>query len=89
KSFCYLGCIITMDGDTEENVSCKIKTASQAFALLKNIWSSNQLNRTIKLRTFNSNVKSILFYRCETWRLTNSIIHLLQVFVKNCLRRIF
>ena len=41
------------------------------------------------LRTiFNSNVKSVLLYGCETWKLTKTIIHQLQVLVNRCIRRI-
>jgi hypothetical protein len=37
---------------------------------------------------FNTNVKSVLLYGCETWKLTKTIIHQLQVLVNRCIRRI-
>ena len=37
---------------------------------------------------FNSNVKSVLLYGCETWFISKVLINKLQVFVNNCLRRI-
>jgi hypothetical protein len=37
---------------------------------------------------FNSNVKTILLYGAETWKTTKSLLHNLQVFINNCLRRI-
>lgn len=88
KFFCYLGCIITTNGGTEEDVSFKIRKARQAFASLRNVWSSNQVGRATKIRLFNSNVKSVLLCGCKTWRLTGGIVHLLQVFINKCLRRI-
>jgi len=41
-----------------------------------------------KIRIFNTNVKSVLFYGCETWKLTKTIIHQLQVLINRCIRRI-
>jgi hypothetical protein len=41
-----------------------------------------------KLKIFNSNVKAILLYGCETWKVTNSITQKLQFFINRCLRRI-
>ena len=36
---------------------------------------------------FNTNVKSVLLYACETWKTTNHIIRKLQVFLNKCFRR--
>ena len=41
-----------------------------------------------KLRIFNSNVKSVLLYGCETWRTTKALHQKIQCFVNTCLRRI-
>ena len=35
--------------------------------MLKNIWASGGISMRTKLRIFNSNVKSVLLYGCETW----------------------
>ena len=41
-----------------------------------------------KVRLFNSNVKTILLYGAETWKTAKSLLHKLQVFMNNWLRRI-
>ena len=41
-----------------------------------------------KTRIFNTNVKSVLLYGCETQKLTKTIIHQLQVLVNRCIHRI-
>jgi hypothetical protein len=56
-------------GGTEENVKARIAKARTDFCLLKQIWKSREItsrSRT-KIRIFNTNVKSILQYRSETW----------------------
>ena len=35
---------------------------------------------------FNTNLKSVLLYACETWKTTNQIRRRLQIFVSKCLR---
>nr|KAG5703695.1 hypothetical protein BaRGS_022984 [Batillaria attramentaria] len=50
---------------------------------------ANFLHRTAKLRIFNSNVKSVLLYGCETWRTTKTMQQKIQIFLNTCLRRIF
>jgi len=44
--------------------------------------------KKVKIRIFNTNVKSVLLYVCETWRTTNQITRRLQIFVNKCLRRV-
>ena len=41
-----------------------------------------------KLRIFNSNVKSVVLYGCETWRTTQTMQRKIQTFFNTCLRRI-
>ena len=43
----------------------------------------------IKLRIFNSNVKSVLLYGCETWRTTQTMQQKIQTFFNTCLRCIY
>ena len=87
-TFTYLGSIIDKQGGTEADVKSRIGKARKAFAQLRNVWKSGILGRNIKLRIFNTNVKSVLLYGSETWRLTKGTIHKLQTFINNCLRRI-
>jgi hypothetical protein len=42
----------------------------------------------VKIQIFNTNVKSVLLYGCETWKTTNQITRRLQTFINKCLRRI-
>ena len=42
-----------------------------------------------KLLIFNSSVKSVLLYGCETWRTTQSMQQKVETFLNKCLRRIY
>ena len=51
------------------------------------IYSAVTINSP-QIRIFNTNVKSVLLYGCETWKFTKIIIHQLQVLVNRSIRRI-
>ena len=89
NSFTYLGSIIDKEGGTDNDVMARIGKARTAFIILKNIWASKDIATSTKVRLFNSNVKSVLLYGSETWRMTKRTLQKLQTFINNCLRRIF
>lgn len=88
NEFCYLGSIIAESGGADADVESRIRKAKGAFALLNSVWKSSVLSRNLKLRIFNSNVKSVLLYGCETWKVTASLTNKIQVFINGCLRKI-
>nr|KAG5708556.1 hypothetical protein BaRGS_032977 [Batillaria attramentaria] len=69
ESFVYLGSAVDGQGGTDRDVTARIGKARAAMIMLKNIWASKVISTRTKLRIFNSNVKSVLLYRCETWRI--------------------
>lgn len=86
--FCYLGSVLTPEGGAIEDVTARIRKAGHAFGLLKIFWNSPHIKRRTKINVFNSSVKSILLYACETWKVTTAITARIQTFVNKCLRRI-
>ena len=87
-SFTYLGSFINITGGTYEDVLARIGKARSAFNTLASIRRSREITTTTKLRIFNSNVKSVLLYGSETWRMTQKTVSKLQTFINKCLRRI-
>jgi hypothetical protein len=49
---------------------------------------NHNISKRVKIRIFNTNVKSVLLHACETWKTTNQITRRLKIFVNKCLRRI-
>jgi len=86
--FVYLGNKVSKTGGTDEDVTARIKEAQQAFAILRPVWKLTAISTRTKLRIFNSNVKAVLLYGAETWKVTNSISRKIQTFINKCLRRI-
>ncbi|VDP46148.1 unnamed protein product [Schistosoma curassoni] len=87
ESFTYLESIIDEQRGSDADVKARIGKARVALLQLKNIWNSKPLPTNIKVRIFNTNVKTVLLYGAEAWRTTTTIIKKLQVFINNCLRK--
>ena len=88
EKFTYLGSVVTPTGGTEEDIASRCKKAQGAFAVLRPLWRSRQISMNTKLRIFNSNVKTVLLYGCETWRMNKRNIGRLQSFINRRLRYI-
>jgi hypothetical protein len=88
SEFCYLGSILTSDSSNNLDINSRIAKARQAYGILTKIWRSNAISLKTKIQIFNTNVKSVLLYGCETWNNSRASINRLQVFVNKCLRSI-
>ena len=89
EEFTYLGSIIDKRGGSEADIKARIGKARIAFSQLQKVWKASKISLQTKLRLFNSNVKSVLMYGCETWKTTKGIVRKIQTFVNGCLRKIF
>ena len=87
-NFTYLGSMVSVTGGTEEDIIARIRKAQQAFACLRAVWKATSLSLKTKIEIFNSNVKSVLLYGSETWRLTKTLLSKVQTFVNKRLRQI-
>ena len=88
ENFTYLGSNISKDGGSDQDIQVRIEKERTAFAILTPVWRSKVIARKTKLRIFNTNLKSVLLYGSETWRVTKSTSNKLQSFVNRCLRSI-
>ena len=88
EDFAYLGSNISKDGGSDQDIPVRIGKARTAFAILTPVWRSKVISRKTKLRIFNTNVKSVLLYGSETWRVTKANSTKLQTFINKCLRSI-
>ena len=79
ESFFYLRSVIDQQGGTDRDITARISKARATFVMLKNIWASGGISMRTKLCIFNSNVKSVLLYGCETWRTTDDVIKDLDI----------
>jgi len=86
RSLIYLGSVVSENGGTEEDVASRIKKANGVFVQLYPVWRNKNLSKRVKIRIFNTNVKSVSLYACETGKTANQITRTLQIFVNKCIR---
>ncbi|XP_033112168.1 uncharacterized protein LOC117113048 [Anneissia japonica] len=86
--YTYLGAIVSKQGGGGDDIINKIHKARISFMKLNRIWSSHIYTLPTKLRLFNTLVKSVLLYGCETWTVNQSDELKLDTFQFKCLRRI-
>jgi len=84
----YPRSVMSENGRTEEDVASRTKKANGVFVQLYPVFRNIFISKAFKIRIFNTNLKSVLLYSCETWKTTNQITRRLQMFVNKCLRRI-
>lgn len=88
QQFCYLGSIISVTGGSSEDIQSRVRKGRAAFGSLDKVWRSSHISRNTKIRLFNSNVKSVLLYGCESWNAATREIQTMQAFINRCLRKI-
>ena len=88
QDFAYLGSTVSTEGGTDQDIHIRTGKAAGVFNTLRPIWRSTKLSLNTKLRIYNSNVKSVLLYGCETGRVLKSSMAKIQTFVSRCLRHI-
>ena len=88
-SFVYLGSTIMANGQSAEDVIIRVNKAHRAFGRLhRHLWSRKEIRRSTKIRIYQALIRSILLYGCETWAMRKSDIQKVDVFDRNCIRRI-
>ena len=89
ESFVYLGSKCIPTGQGYADVERRINSARAAFIRLQRcLWSRREIELNTKCRIFQSIVRNVLMYGCETWPLRVSDERRLEVFDNDCLRRI-
>ena len=86
--FTYLGSKVTKEGGACDDMKSRLQKARNAFFALNQVWKSTIYSLKTKVKIFNSNVKSVLMYGSECWRITMGDIKKCEAFQNRCLRRI-
>lgn len=88
QSFKYLGSILNVSNDVEEEVKMRISQGNRSFFALKHLFKSSLVSRATKLRLYKTIVRPIVMYGCETWPLTTKHEAMLGCFERKILRKI-
>ena len=88
ENFTYIGTNISKDNGTTKDIMARINKTRTSFCKLRAFWKTTSLSRATKIKIYNSNVKSVLLYGAESWRVIKSDFNKLSSFHNTCLRKI-
>ena len=88
QSFKYLGSVINVANDMDEELKTRTMQANRCFYALKHLFRSNLLNIATKYRLYKTLVRAVATYACETWTLTVSQENMLRCFERKIQRSI-
>lgn len=88
QSFKYLGSVLNVTNDVEEEIKTRITQGNKSFYALKHLFKSSLVSRATKLRLYKTVVRPIAMYGCETWSLTSKQEQMLNCFERRILRSI-
>ena len=86
--FKYLGSIFSADGSHQHDVTRRIILAKKRCGQLRNVFSSPDVPKDLKISIYKSAVMSLLTYGCEAWALTPKLQARLNGANASCLARI-
>ena len=88
NKFTYLGSVISNEDRAKADINTRINKARNAFKSLQNIWKSKKISLKTKIKVYSSNVKTVLLYGSECWRVITTEMNKLNSFHNDCLRKI-
>ena len=88
QEFVYLSSTITTDGNSEMDILHRLSKARGTSVVLWNIWRSSRIGTKTTVKIFKSNVLGVLLYGAESWKVSQSVCHKIDVFQTRFLRRI-
>ena len=88
KSLKYLGSIVNGNNSIEEEINGRISLGNKPFYANQDLFKSKLLSKKSKLRMYQTLVRPVVTYPCETWVLKENIKSKLRVFERKVLRRI-
>ena len=68
-----------------KEISSRIPKASYLLPT-KNVWKNSKININTQIKIYKSNVKAVLLYGAETWRITKEGMNKHSAFHNSCLR---
>ena len=88
QDFTYLCCLVSKCNGAPKDIKARLRKTRCGFAKFQTIWKFKQYTMKIKLRLYNSNVKSILLYGSGCWRVVKGDMAKIDAFHNGCLKTI-
>ena len=87
--FTYLGTVITDKNNISHEIRRRIVLGNRAFYANSKILKSRLIDRTTKVKVYETLIRPVVTYGCEAWTLSASDTNALRVFERKVMRRIY
>lgn len=88
-AFTYLGSKLTTNNSVAEEIKERIAMGNKAYYANLSLFKSKLLSKNTKLRIYQTLIRPVTTYACETWTLQQSLSRKLLIFERKILRKIF
>ena len=66
EEFPYLGARVDKEGGDSKDIMIRLQKARRAFQRLGKVWTARGIGRRTKIRLFETLIRPVLLYGCET-----------------------
>lgn len=88
-TFTYLGSTINENNNSTYDIKARIMSGNRCYHAYRELMKSTTLNKGSKLKIYNTIIRPVVTYGCESWTLTNNDEIHLRIFERKILRKIF
>ena len=85
-SFCFLGSIISKDGEIDEDVEHRIKSRWLKWRLAFGVLCDRRMPTRLKGRFYRTTIRPVMTYGAECWPITKQHVHKMDVVDMRMLR---
>ncbi|PSN54154.1 hypothetical protein C0J52_06854 [Blattella germanica] len=89
QEFTYLGSKLNSENNVGREIKQRITNGNRTYYMYSKLMTSKMLNRELKLKMYNTLTRPVVVYGCESWTLNSNDKHLLRIFERKILRRIY
>lgn len=89
EQFEYLGVTITNKNQEECEIDKRTLKGSRTIGLLTKYFKAKEISRKAKIRIYETIIRPITLYGCETWIMTGKVEKKLEIWERKVLRKIF
>ncbi|PSN48468.1 hypothetical protein C0J52_11712 [Blattella germanica] len=87
--FTYLGSKLNSENNVGREIKQRITNGNRTYYMYSKLIKSKMLNRELKLKMYKTLIRSVVVYGCVSWTLNSNDKHLLRIFERKILRRIY
>jgi hypothetical protein len=87
-NFKYVGALARSQNKTETDIKDKIAAGKRCFPAFNKMLGTRHLSKNMKIRTFKTIIRPIIFYGSETWTITGKMVSTLMTLEIKILREI-